>query len=352
MLKLQAAAVGRRKQQNVELIQFLVLISLLCVIMMFLLLVPCAIKSHPPQENSDYILTQTQMEDMELEMKRRQQTVMRQCHNTGDDGTKSKLHASRLLKVVTKLFVEKKRKLVWCPVYKAGSTTWMEIFAIIGGVMTPENRIRLSKGLIQMNQLARMVYPKTKDANTTVKFLAKSTRFIIVRHPFERILSAYRDKLEHRKGREFYYRRYGRHIVRSQREDNDTFVDRAEPTFVEFLHYLVKTKTFDEHWRPFTAECAPCELNYQIILKMETLEEEQLFLATKLNLLDALLTVNSTGLLLHNTNPNGRTEHNYAQQYYRDVPNQLLQDVYMLYEKDFRLFDYSPEEYFNFAKMT
>lgn len=185
-----------------------------------------------------------------------------------------------------------------------------------------------------------------------MQFLSETTRFIIVRHPFERILSAYRDKLEHRKGREFYYRRYGRHIVRSQREDNNTLVDRAEPTFVEFLQYLVKTKAFDEHWRPFTAECAPCELNYQIILKMETLEEEQLFLATKLNLLDVLLTVNSTGLLLHNTNPNGRTERNYAQQYYRDVPNQLLQDVYMLYEKDFKLFDYSPEEYFNFAKIT
>lgn len=47
----------------------------------------------------------------------------------------------------------------------------MEIFAIIGGVMTPENHIRLSKGLIQMNQLARMVYPKTKDANATVKVM-------------------------------------------------------------------------------------------------------------------------------------------------------------------------------------
>lgn len=183
-----------------------------------------------------------------------------------------------------------------------------------------------------------------------MQFLSETTRFIIVRHPFERILSAYRDKLEHRKGREYYYRRYGRHIVRSQRKGNDTFVDRAEPTFVEFLQYLVKTKTFDEHWRPFTAECAPCELNYQIILKMETLQKEQLFLATKFYLLDAFLTVNTTGLLWHNINPNGRTERNCVKQYYRDVPNQLLQDVYTLYEKDFKLFDYSPEEYFNFTK--
>jgi hypothetical protein len=71
--------------------------------------------------------------------------------------------------MIEKLLSCRKRKLAWCPVYKAGTTTWMEIFAIIGGVMTPENRMRLNKGLIQMNQLARMVYPKTKDTNTTVK---------------------------------------------------------------------------------------------------------------------------------------------------------------------------------------
>lgn len=174
-------------------------------------------------------------------------------------------------------------------------------------------------------------------------------RFMIVRHPFERILSAYRDKLEHRKGRDFYYRHYGLQIVKSEREDNSTFTNRDEPTFVEFLKYLVKTRIFDEHWRPFTAECAPCEMNYQIILKMESLEEEQLFLATKLNLLDYLFALSSTGWLMQNTNPNGRTERKYAEQYYREVPKQLLQQVYMLYEADFRLFDYSPKKYFNFG---
>lgn len=173
------------------------------------------------------------------------------------------------------------------------------------------------------------------------------TRFMIVRHPFERILSAYRDKLEHRKDREFYYKRFGSEIVKSQREGNSTFANRDEPTFVEFLKYVVKTKTFDEHWRPFTAECAPCEMNYQIILKMESLEEEQLFLTTKLNLVDYLFSLNFTGLSMRNTNPNGRTEHSYAEQYYREVPKQLLQQVYTLYEADFRLFDYSPKKYFN-----
>jgi chondroitin 4-sulfotransferase 11 len=173
---------------------------------------------------------------------------------------------------------------------------------------------------------------------------------VIVRHPFERILSAYRDKLEHREGREFYYTRFGHQIVKSQREDNFTFANRDEPTFVEFLKYLVKTRTFDEHWRPFTAECAPCDMNYQIILKTESLGEEQLFLATKLNLTDYLFNVSSKGWLLQNTNPSGRTEHKYVKHYYGEVPKELLEQVYKVYEEDFRLFDYSPNEYFNFAQ--
>ena len=47
----------------------------------------------------------------------------------------------------------------------------MAIFATIGGVLTPENQMNLSKGLKQMNQLARTVYPEKTDINTTVKVI-------------------------------------------------------------------------------------------------------------------------------------------------------------------------------------
>jgi len=47
----------------------------------------------------------------------------------------------------------------------------MAIFATIGGVLTPENRLNLTKGLVQMNQLARMAHPEATDINTTVKVL-------------------------------------------------------------------------------------------------------------------------------------------------------------------------------------
>jgi hypothetical protein len=38
----------------------------------------------------------------------------------------------------------------------------MTIFAAMGGVLTPENRLKLSKGEIQMNYLARKAYPEAR----------------------------------------------------------------------------------------------------------------------------------------------------------------------------------------------
>jgi hypothetical protein len=44
----------------------------------------------------------------------------------------------------------------------------MMIFATVGAVLTPENHLKLSKGLIQMNQLGRMAYPKARDINNNL----------------------------------------------------------------------------------------------------------------------------------------------------------------------------------------
>ena len=61
--------------------------------------------------------------------------------------------------------------------------------------------------------------------------------FIIVRHPFERLVSAYRDKLERKHAKnyltDFYYTSYGRKIVQKYRK-------RALLKFGdEFFRYLI-----------------------------------------------------------------------------------------------------------------
>ena len=88
---------------------------------------------------------------------------------------------------------------------------------------------------------------------------------MVARHPFERILSAYRDKLEDlsrdieaREG--YYYTMYGKHIVAEYRDPKANMTGVLEPSWREFVTYLLNTPAtkYDEHWMPMWMLCSPC----------------------------------------------------------------------------------------------
>lgn len=79
----------------------------------------------------------------------------------------------------------------------------------------------LDNGREQLSTIARRVIPELEYPEAE-RVLNASGRLLIVRHPFERLLSAYRDKLENSvTGREHgtlhFYRKYGAKIVRKYR---------------------------------------------------------------------------------------------------------------------------------------
>ncbi|XP_074100945.1 carbohydrate sulfotransferase 11-like isoform X2 [Cotesia typhae] len=54
------------------------------------------------------------------------------------------------------------------------------------------------------------------------------------------------------------------------------------PTFKEFINYIlcqseIGTK-MNEHWIPVNNLCTPCQVNFDLILKVETLNEDQNYL--------------------------------------------------------------------------
>ena len=76
----------------------------------------------------------------------------------------------------------------------------------------------------------------------------------------------------------YYYAMYGADIVEKYRPKyqekfpkNPLFM-RKEPSFVEFVEYLVETPVdkYDEHWKPIFLLCPPCHFNFDVIVKMET----------------------------------------------------------------------------------
>lgn len=165
--------------------------------------------------------------------------------------------------------------------------------------------------------------------------MSKTKKFLIVRHPLERLLSAYRDKLEHMQNREYYYKRFGRRIVLKYRQSGNT--TRLEPTFAEFLQFIVSEKYFDEHWVPYYRTCEPCMVNYDYILKFETLDRDQNFFIQDANLNGYLYETN----YLRNINPLGTTTRKTLDEYIKGISRSLLDEVYKIYENDYKLFNYS-----------
>ena len=110
-------------------------------------------------------------------------------------------------------------------------------------------------------------------------------KFTFVREPFERILSAYKDKFVHlrpvfvdRKIREFH----GTQILKNFRPgaSKRALKKLNDITFREFIEYLVtkgsnkSTPVMDWHWDNFVNICGMCAINYDFIGHYETFDQD------------------------------------------------------------------------------
>ena len=110
-------------------------------------------------------------------------------------------------------------------------------------------------------------------------------KFTFVREPFERLLSAYKDKFVHireehvdRKIRKFH----GREILKNFRADaSKSALEKLDDiTFREFIEYLVtkgsnkSTPVMDWHWDNYANICGMCAINYDFIGHYETFDQD------------------------------------------------------------------------------
>ncbi|XP_046387638.1 carbohydrate sulfotransferase 11-like [Ischnura elegans] len=253
-------------------------------------------------------------------------------------------------------YIDKPHKLAWCPIYKAASSTWLYNFLILGGVS--EESLKTPKE--QLSVLARRIYPEPEYSEAEEAFRTNFV-FMVVRHPFERLLSAYRDKLENSKvglehGVLHFYEKYGRRIVSKYRFNRtlgrdavmDLKEERIEPTFQEFVRYLIDEDLTraDDHWIPYYLFCTPCLLRYDFIAKVETMQRDQEYV------------IRSSGLLgekgiqprwRHQTR-GGRSVGDTAKLYFSQLTVKEIMALYNKYSLDFELFGYNPAEYLHYAK--
>ena len=247
-------------------------------------------------------------------------------------------------------FVQKEKKLMWCKVPKAASTSWL--FAFLSLAHVPMSEIPEDNGM-GLHAFLREKYPMLTK-NLFKKMLPQTIKFLVARHPFERVISAYVDKLEnytrdveYRGG--YYYAMYGHDIVSTYRHkyklkfpENPLF-DRREPSFLEFVEYLIDTplEKFDEHWKPIFILCPPCHFSFDIIIKMETFKEDTNFLLNQRDL--------DVNILARKHQAKGSDGKELAKRLFSQVPKRMVESLHKKYRVDFDTFEYDLEEYIELA---
>ncbi|XP_016923548.2 carbohydrate sulfotransferase 11 [Drosophila suzukii] len=239
--------------------------------------------------------------------------------------------------------------LVWCNVFKAASSTWMYYFNILAGYDVKY----LQRTETQPLELARKRFPRP-ELGELMELLPSALSFLFVRDPFERILSAYRNKLEGNKNT--FYKALGTKIVHRYRKRSlGGPWPRCGPTFEEFVRFLIAEhaagKRFDEHWAPVYSFCTPCSVNFTIIGKTETFQRDSEFIIRQAGLESLLLGLGKLPQRkqrkIGNQARSGVKSEALVERYFADLDRSTLDQLLKIYRIDFELFDYDYRRYYD-----
>ena len=95
-------------------------------------------------------------------------------------------------------------------------------------------------------------------------------KLLVVRHPFYRLASGYRDKFAGNNTN--YERDIGAHILRKFHPHlSEEVIKKGKGvTFCEYIQYITSDLKIDRHFAVYQAQCFPCLVQYDYIAKLET----------------------------------------------------------------------------------
>ena len=151
------------------------------------------------------------------------------------------------------MFLEK-YSLLYCWIHKAASSSWNRVFFEMSNTTVPEDDF-----LHAANHIFR-----PRDSVSRQHLLDNAAvSFAFVRHPFERLVSAYRDKFELATETEqglFLFKFYSAQIL--DLPESSIMTEKIPmPSFRQFVTYLLDVSDLDynDHWLPFWLHCNFCD---------------------------------------------------------------------------------------------
>ncbi|XP_042208958.1 carbohydrate sulfotransferase 12-like [Homarus americanus] len=285
--------------------------------------------------------TRSPIQEYEVErlMTERQKEVEERCEEVL---TPEEMHQPPNSK---EFLISDKYQLVWCNVFKAASSTWLNNFLLMYDLKIKKILTRNSP----VEQARKFYHRPSVEVLDSCLTQYNYTSFIIVREPFQRLISAFRDKLE--TDRNEFYKSLRCQIKLNFGDGRRTGKLRGWsrdclPSFSEFIEYLLDEEAHgrspNEHWAPYYRFCSPCQVHFTYILHFETLTQDEAFLLKKVPGLSDVLKPQK----LHNSHTN---YDNVIHNYFRQLTRTQLQGLLDIYSKDFTIFGYKHEKYFDYV---
>ena len=257
--------------------------------------------------------------------------------------------------------LDEEHKLGYCENPKVGSSTWISyLYRLI-----PENTRKdiekvwvaanNSGDILNISQSKRnllwtqfknktSIFLKTNAENKVEKLFSYVSQdiftFTFVRHPFERLISAYKNKGQNYKKMKEYG--FGKWYLKGP--TFPSFVDevvlkeyRRSDCYKKYYKTCNENKyKFNYHWSPLSSRCSYCDITYNVVGRMESFDEDVEYIFQK-TVLKQLVPVKEH----HNhRNPSKKSGKNETLFYLSQLTEKQKLDVYNLYKMDFELFGY------------
>lgn len=245
------------------------------------------------------------------------------------------------------IYVSPEYKFLYCQIPKVASTNWMKLMIELSKKITFNKTKSVHRHPIPMS-----LHFKPKVMKRLLKTYKK---FVVVRDPFKRALSAYKDKfMPIRKGRNITkFKRLTKFITQYYRpasSENKNFY----PSFDEFISYITDTSKLvrksnahysePRHWMPQTELCSLCQVNYDYVLNFDNMTAESKYLFEKLGIPPNFTLSPPKHLLPSVTKPvTNETYANFDQKtmkFFEDVSAKNIHALYQYYEKDYKMFGF------------
>ncbi|XP_068961880.1 carbohydrate sulfotransferase 8-like [Petaurus breviceps papuanus] len=235
--------------------------------------------------------------------------------------------------VARQLLVEPNHRLLFCEVPKAGCSNWRRVLLLLALNLSRWDPAEVESDSVHHTRLLhRLSAFQPPECDLVLKHY---TPVLVTRHPLERLVSAYRDKLLHSEPYYMHLAARMRTAVRGARDPEN----QRNLTFAEFVTFVLRQSPakLDVHWKPIALLCSPCSVRYDVLIRHESLSSEA---GHALSFLGIPVQGLFPSIKVHQSER--RTDRQLTRHYLGQLSPEQLSGLYSLYFLDFTLFGYHP----------